>query len=90
MWVPSQKPWLAVCLQLHMYDVLVSSATNTFGENSVPLCDPSQNGCFDDFPQAHQAYVFPASNWTGIGVLPAIVGFFIKDYFFSLSKSSRI
>ena len=41
-------------LQAQKNIFLVSSALYASGVNSVPLCDPSQKGCFELFPHEHQ------------------------------------
>ena len=51
---PSQNGWLLVCLQAQKNIFLASSALYARGVNSVPLCDPSQKGCFTLFPHEHQ------------------------------------
>jgi hypothetical protein len=51
--VPSQNGGVAVRLQAQKAMRFVSVAVHCSGENDVPLCEPSQNGCFDDLPQAH-------------------------------------
>jgi hypothetical protein len=66
-----------------MKAVFVSSALNTTGTKLVDLCLPSHQGWLVDSPQEHQAYVFPASNSTGIGDVPAIVGLsIVVDFFY--------
>ena len=51
---PSQKGAFALALHWHSAFEPVSSTENFIGEMSVPIWDPSQNGCFCDFPQRHQ------------------------------------
>jgi hypothetical protein len=52
--VPSQNGIVPECLQAHHATVLVSLISTFCGTNGVPLCEPSQNGCDFDRPQAHQ------------------------------------
>jgi hypothetical protein len=63
-WVPSQSGSVFKCLQPQKKLLPVSSAVHTTGTISVVLCEPSQKGCFLDWPQAHHQYVFPASTST--------------------------
>ena len=74
---PSQKGGFFVCLHMHIAAVLDSLALKTDGEKLVPLWKPLHQGWFADIPQAHQAYVFPNSNCSICGALPAIFDFFI-------------
>jgi hypothetical protein len=53
-WLPSHKGALAVDLQPQKKTFLLSGASHFTGVIPVPLCDPSQKGCFEDLPQAHQ------------------------------------
>jgi hypothetical protein len=48
------------CLQAHHATVLAALISTWSGENSLPLCDPSQNGCVAERPHAHHQKV-PAS-----------------------------
>ena len=54
LWEPSQNGWFLVCLQAQKNNFFVTSALKAIGLNSVPLCEPSHNGCFKLFPQLHQ------------------------------------
>ncbi len=47
---------------------------NFVGLNGVPRWEPSQNGCFDERPQAHQKYVCPAFTSTRNGFGRATTG----------------
>jgi len=51
--VPSQKG--GDCVRLHPHSAFFSdcATVNFTGVNAPPLCEPSQNGCFFDWPQAH-------------------------------------
>jgi len=53
------------------------------------MCDPSQKGCFELLPQAHQKYV-PGSRVTCAGIFAAIVGLVIivdfADLFLNLDS----
>ena len=53
LWLPSQNGWVLVCLQAHQATVFFSLISVLKGENSVPLCEPSQNGCVLERPQEH-------------------------------------
>jgi hypothetical protein len=53
LWLPSQNGLFFVCLQPHQATVFFAVISVLTGENSVPLCDPSQNGCVLERPQAH-------------------------------------
>jgi len=53
LWVPSQNGGVAVRLQAQNAMRLVSGAVHFSGKNEVPAWEPSQNGCFEDLPQAH-------------------------------------
>jgi hypothetical protein len=55
--IPSQKGGFFVCLQPHQATVRDSVITTFTGSKPVPWCEPSQNGCFLDTPQAHHQYV---------------------------------
>jgi len=50
---PSQKGLPAVCLQPQSHTFCASVTVNFDGENSEPLCEPSQNGWRFERPQAH-------------------------------------
>jgi hypothetical protein len=52
-WLPSQNGLFLECLQAHQARGFFSFTSVMRGENSVPLCEPSQNGCVLDRPQAH-------------------------------------
>jgi len=52
-WLPSQKGRLPVFLQTQNQTVFDSGAVYWTGENSEPLCEPSQKGCDWLLPQAH-------------------------------------
>jgi hypothetical protein len=58
----SQKgPFL---LRLHRHKMfIVVAAVNFIGVNLVPSCEPSQNGCVLDKPQAQYSYSFPISSF---------------------------
>jgi len=52
------------CLQPH-HAIVFASVTSTFcGAKPLPLCEPSQNGCDFDRPQAHHQYVPGSTFWT--------------------------
>jgi hypothetical protein len=53
-WLPSQNAPLRESLQPHHATVLASVISTFFGVKAEPLCEPSQNGCDFDWPQAHQ------------------------------------
>jgi hypothetical protein len=53
LWVPSQNGLLLLCLQPHSQTFFCSVISNFTGVNSLPLCEPSQNGWFFDRPQRH-------------------------------------
>lgn len=52
--VPSQSGRFDECLQPQKNSFLDASAVYLTGAKSLPLCEPSQKGCFEDLPQAHQ------------------------------------
>jgi hypothetical protein len=52
--VPSQNGAFFECLQAHQATFLASLNWTGLGVNPVPLCEPSQNGWFLEFPQEHQ------------------------------------
>jgi hypothetical protein len=56
---------------------LFSAILNRTGVNFVPVGVPSQNGCLELFPQAHQANG-PGSSVTCAGFFAAINGFPIR------------
>ena len=47
-WVPSQNGGVPVDLHPQSQTLPDLSALNPTGVMSVPLCEPSQYGCFDD------------------------------------------
>jgi hypothetical protein len=49
---PSQKGALALALHRQSIAAPSFSAVNLIGSIPVPAWEPSQNGCFDDSPQA--------------------------------------
>ena len=51
--VPSQVGFLPLRLQAQKPISPAAAALYSIGENAVPLCEPSQNGCFLERPQAH-------------------------------------
>src|SRR6185436_14736351 len=51
--VPSQVGFLPLRLQTQKAISPAAAALYSTGENSDPLCEPSQNGCFLERPQAH-------------------------------------
>src|SRR5262245_15773565 len=51
--VPSQVGFLPLRLQAQKAISPAAAALYSTGENSEPLCEPSQNGCFLERPQAH-------------------------------------
>src|SRR5215470_19018817 len=53
LWAPLHSGRVAVCLQAQNHTSLLSGAVHCTGENDEPLCEPSQNGWFFDFPHAH-------------------------------------
>ncbi len=53
-WVPSQSGGLPLCLQPQKNTFPAASAVYFTGARPVPLCEPSQKGCFFECPQAHQ------------------------------------
>jgi hypothetical protein len=71
---PSHNAGFWVRLQPHSHAVPSVSAVKGFGANSLPLCDPSQNGCLADMPQLHHQYVFPAATSTAYGDVCATTG----------------
>ena len=70
---PSHIGGSIVCLQVQKKTFLDCSALYFNGINSVPLCDPSQNGCFKLIPQVHQKYDFPSTTLIPIGLSPALL-----------------
>jgi len=52
--VPSHIGGFAVALQPQKKTFFDAVASNFNGVNSVPACEPSQNGCFLLLPHAHQ------------------------------------
>jgi hypothetical protein len=52
-WLPSQNGGVPVRLQAQNATRLDSVAVHFSGVNDVPAWEPSQNGCFEDRPQAH-------------------------------------
>ena len=53
LWLPSHSGGVVVRLQVQNQTSPVVSGLNSRGENAVPLCEPSQNGCDLERPQAH-------------------------------------
>ena len=53
-WLPSHMGGLAVALHPQKNTFFDSVASNFNGVNSVPECEPSQNGCLLLRPQLHQ------------------------------------
>jgi hypothetical protein len=51
---PSQSAPFLLCLQPQKYTVELDLASYFTGVNSLPLCEPSQNGCDLLRPHAHQ------------------------------------
>ena len=72
--VPSQCGLLLLCLHPQKNTLPLVSASKRIGVNSLPACDPSQNGWLSLFPQAHQKYFVPASTSTANGPLCAMFG----------------
>jgi hypothetical protein len=66
-WLPSQKGLFLECLQAHQATVLAAGRSIFMGANSVPLCDPSQNGWEADRPQEHHQYE-PGSAFCTMGL----------------------
>jgi hypothetical protein len=62
---PSQSGPLSVALHPQKKTVLSASASYFIGENPLSLCEPSQKGCLEDWPQVHQKYDLPAITSTG-------------------------
>jgi hypothetical protein len=60
-------------LQPHHATVLASVISTFIGAKPVPLCEPSQNGCDFDRPQAHQKHVPGSVFWTN-GNFWAMIG----------------
>ena len=54
-WLPSQNALFFECLQPHQATILGSVKSTRTGDKPVPRCEPSQNGCWLDLPQAHHA-----------------------------------
>jgi hypothetical protein len=52
-WLPSQSGGVPVRLQAQNATRLDSAAVHFSGVNGVPAWEPSQNGWFEDLPQAH-------------------------------------
>jgi hypothetical protein len=64
---------LLECLQAHQATVLAASIATLMGANSVPLCDPSQNGWEAERPHAHHQYS-PGSTFCTMGLFWKTVG----------------
>jgi len=54
LWLPSQNGLFPLVLQPHQATCFSSVISTNIGLIFVEECDPSQNGCFCDRPQAHQ------------------------------------
>jgi hypothetical protein len=75
LWLPSHSGGVAVFLQTQNHTVPVSTAVYFSGDESVPLCVPSQKGCRRLRPQRHHQYTFPASTSIAIGFIhPMLAG----------------
>ena len=64
LWQPSQMGFDLFAMQPQNQAVLVASALNTTGRIPLPEGAPSQNGWRRLRPQAHQAYLRPATKAT--------------------------
>ena len=53
LWLPSHIGRLPVRLQAQNQACSAAAAFHSTGVKGVPLCEPSQNGCFFERPQAH-------------------------------------
>ena len=60
------------------------------GENSVPLWELSQNGCFSLLPQAHHQYLRPGITSTAIGDFRAILPVAITDFLDALQAAALL
>src|SRR5260370_33945 len=65
---------LPVRLQAQNQACSAVAAFPSTGVNSLPLCEPSQNGGFFERPQAHHQELLRASTSTGSGCRPPISG----------------
>ncbi len=50
---PSQNGGFAVCLHMHQATFFFSAISTFTGVKPFPLCDPSQNGWVEEYPQEH-------------------------------------
>lgn len=53
LWLPSHRGLFAERLQAQNQTSSEAVGLNSMGEKAVTLCEPSQNGCDLDSPQAH-------------------------------------
>src|SRR4051812_3480151 len=87
-WAPSQNGALPDRLHMHIATCLGSARENLTGVQAVPLCEPSQKGCFSERPQAHQKYV-PASSIMTAGCEPAAIASDIRSSFIDRHDESH-
>src|SRR5690348_12037126 len=53
LWLPSHSGFFALRLQAQKNALVASVALYSIGMKAEPLCEPSQNGCDFERPQAH-------------------------------------